>query len=316
MATLLLTAVGSAIAGPIGAAIGAMAGQRVDQAFLGGKGRQGARLADLAVQTSSYGSSIPRIYGQMRVSGTVIWATDLREERQKVSQGKGRPKTTVYSYSASFAVVLSARRAIRIGRIWADGKLLRGAAGDFKVKTGFRFHAGEGDQPVDPLIASAEGAEAPAYRGRAYVVFEDMALESFGNRIPMLSFEVFADEDGVTTAEIASDLSAGAILAWLRPTRLQGYIADGANVRAALAPFDSVENIELRDDGAMLEMNPSQARLSTSPGRLQALHQMATGARKWRGRGKVPQFFRRAPSSALRIYLATIKAGCRAWTFI
>lgn len=256
MATLLLTAVGSAIAGPIGAAIGAMAGQRVDQALLGGKGRQGARLADLSVQSSSYGARIPRIYGQMRVSGTVIWATDLHEERQKVSQGKGRPKATVYSYSASFAVLLSGRPAVRIGRIWADGKLLRGAAGDFKVETGFRFHSGAPDQPVDPLIASAEGAEAPAYRGRAYAVFEDMALESFGNRIPILSFEVFADEDGVTTADVASDLSAGLIHARLRPTRFQGYIADGANVRAALAPLDSVENIELRDNGSVLELDP------------------------------------------------------------
>ena len=157
MATLLLTAVGSAIGGPIGAAIGAMAGQRVDQALLAPKGRQGARLADLAVQASTYGARIPRLYGRMRVSGTVIWATDLREERQKVSQGKGRPKATVYSYSASFAVLLSARPIRGIGRIWADGTLLRGAAGDFKIETGFRFHSGALDQPVDPLIASAEG---------------------------------------------------------------------------------------------------------------------------------------------------------------
>ena len=85
MATLLLTAVGSAIAGPLGGALGALVGQRVDQALLGPKGRQGARLADLSVQSSSYGASIPRIYGRMRVSGTVIRATDLREERRKVS---------------------------------------------------------------------------------------------------------------------------------------------------------------------------------------------------------------------------------------
>ena len=42
--------------------------------------RRGPRLGDLAVQTSSYGSAIPRIYGRMRVAGTVIWATDLKEE--------------------------------------------------------------------------------------------------------------------------------------------------------------------------------------------------------------------------------------------
>src|SRR5213079_1940255 len=33
--------------------------------------------------------------------------------------------------------------------------------------------------------------EAPAYRGTSYVVFEHLALERFGNRLPQLSFEIF-----------------------------------------------------------------------------------------------------------------------------
>lgn len=256
MATLLLTAVGSAIGGPIGAAIGAMAGQRVDQALLGPKGRQGARLADLAVQASTYGASIPRLYGRMRVSGTVIWATDLREERQKVSQGKGRPKATVYSYSASFAVLLSARPIRGIGRIWADGTLLRGAAGDFKIETGFRFHSGAPDQPVDPLIASAEGAAAPAYRGRAYAVFEDMALESFGNRIPNLSFEVLADDGPVAVADVLVDLAGGDVDAAYSRT-LDGYVADGASVAAALAPLNDIAALDWTDRGTALHVGRS-----------------------------------------------------------
>ena len=246
MATLLLTAVGSALGGPIGAAIGAMAGQRVDQALFGPKGRQGTRLSDLAVQASTYGATVPRLYGRMRVSGTVIWATDLREERQKVSQGKGRPKATVYSYSASFAVLLSARPIRGIGRIWADGTLLRGAAGDFKVETGFRVHKGAADQPVDPLIAAAEGAATPAYRGRAYVVFEDMALESFGNRIPNLSFEVLAEEGPVPLDDILSDL----IDAQVDPAQeslLAGYVADGTSVAMALAPLNDVADLDWID---------------------------------------------------------------------
>ena len=77
MATLVLTAVGSAIGGPIGGAIGAIIGQQVDQNILfRPKGREGPRLQELAVQTSSYGSQIPRIYGKMRVAGTVVWATE------------------------------------------------------------------------------------------------------------------------------------------------------------------------------------------------------------------------------------------------
>ena len=135
MATLVLTAVGSAIGGPIGGAIGAIIGQQVDQNILfRPKGREGPRLQELAVQTSSYGSQIPRIYGKMRVAGTVIWATDLKETRSREGGGKGRPSTTVYSYSACFAVALSSRQIQNVGRIWADGKIFRGAAGDLGLR--------------------------------------------------------------------------------------------------------------------------------------------------------------------------------------
>ena len=47
--------------------------------------------------------------------------------------GKGKPKVTTYSYTASFAVALASRPIAGIGRIWADGNLLRGAAGDLKT---------------------------------------------------------------------------------------------------------------------------------------------------------------------------------------
>jgi hypothetical protein len=184
VATLILGAVGGIIGGAVGRLAGAVIGQQIDGRLLGPKPANGPRLSDLSIQSSSYGAPLPRLFGRTRVSGTVIWATDLLEERRRVSTGKGRPKQTVFSYAANFAVALSARPAGRIGRIWADGRLLRGAAEDFKTQTGFRFHGGSEDQAPDPLIAAREGAgQAPAYRGIAYAVFEDFALESYGNRI-------------------------------------------------------------------------------------------------------------------------------------
>ena len=111
MATLVLTVAGGLVGGPPGAAIGAMIGQQIDQNILfRPKARHGPRLGDLSVQTSSYGTQIPKIFGTMRAAGTVIWATDLVEHRSS-SGGKGQPKTVRYSYSASFAVALSARPA-------------------------------------------------------------------------------------------------------------------------------------------------------------------------------------------------------------
>ena len=240
MATLILTAVGRLFGGPVGGAIGAVLGQRVDQRLFAPKGRTGPRLTDLSVQTSSYGSAIPALFGKTRVSGTVIWATDLVETREKVKTGKGQPKQTVYSYAASFAVALSCRRIQRVGRIWADGNLLRGEAGDFKSPATFRLHTGEAGQPVDPLIASAEGVgQCPAYRGLAYAVFEDLQLGDFGNRIPSLSFEVFADDAPVSLGDVAESLAGPHIQANC-PTLLDGIAITGSSVRGVLEAITPV----------------------------------------------------------------------------
>ncbi len=232
MATLILTAAGSAIGGPIGGAIGAMAGQMIDSRLFAPKGRDGPRLTELAVQTSSYGAAIPQLFGTMRVAGTVIWSTDLIEHAAREGGGKGRGSTTRYTYSASFAVLLSARPVRSVGRIWADGTLLRGAAGDLKVPVKYRLHLGDEAQGPDPLIASAEGiGQAPACRGQAYVVFEAMPLEEFGNRIPSLTFEVEADAGPVACGTILDSVSAGAVDGREAVIPLGGYAAYGDTLR-------------------------------------------------------------------------------------
>lgn len=257
MATLVLTAVGTALGGPIGGAIGAVIGQSVDGALFAPKARQGPRLGELAVQTSSYGTPIPKLFGTMRAAGTVIWSTDLIERRSTSGGGKGRPKSVDYSYSASFAVALSARRVRAVRRIWADGKLLRGAAGDFKVKTRFRLYQGDEDQAVDPLIAAAEGAgAAPAYRGTAYAVFEELELAEFGNRIPSLTFEIEADEAAVALGAIAAELASGVRSGAGTPV-FGGYLASGGSVRATIEEAAELTDLVLADDGLLLELRGS-----------------------------------------------------------
>ncbi|MBO9712969.1 phage tail protein [Sphingomonas sp.] len=233
MATLVLTVVGGVVGGPPGAMIGAQIGNFIDREVLfKPKGRDGPRLTELGVQTSSYGTQIPKLFGTMRVAGSVIWSTDLIEHRSK-SGGKGQPTTTSYSYTASFAVALSARAILGVGRIWADGKLLRGSAGDFKTRCGFRLHLGGEDQAADPLIASAEGVGmAPAHRGIAYAVFEDLELGDFGNRIPSLTFEVTADADAVSAGSVLAEIGGGDLASEDGSQPLGGFAASGASVRA------------------------------------------------------------------------------------
>jgi hypothetical protein len=206
MTALLLSAAGSAMGGlfgPIGAmagrALGAMAGSAIDQSLFGrgrkrGQDREGPRLDDLSVQGSSEGAPIPVVYGMVRVTGEVIWATRHEETRTvEVERGGGKGlgrtgggvKSTTYSYFANVAVGLCEGPIAYISRIWVDGKPL-----DLSGLT-IRMHFGTETQSPDPLIQAKHGTpDVPAYRGLAYVVFERLPIAPYGNRIPQFSFEV------------------------------------------------------------------------------------------------------------------------------
>ncbi len=269
MATVVLTVAGGLIGGPFGASLGGLIGGAIDRQLLFKQGpREGPRLADLRVQTSSYGTAVPQLFGTIRVAGSVIWATDLIEHRATEGGGKGQPSTTSYSYTASFAVALSTRPILDVGRIWADGQLLRGAAGDFKVRTGYRLYTGAEDQPVDPLIASIEGAgTVPAHRGTAYAVFEDLELATFGNRIPQLSFEVIADAAPVAAGSVAQAL---------------GVAADGLST--PLAGFSAQDSLRTTLDalcaatGAWVQSDGNALTLQTGTGAARAMADSGVGA--------------------------------------
>ncbi|WP_158611030.1 phage tail protein [Aurantiacibacter spongiae] len=254
MATLVLTAVGTAIGGPLGGALGSLVGSRIDGALFAPADREGSRLRELAVTTSSYGSPVPRHFGTMRASGTIIWATDLVESSEETGGGKGRGSTTTYSYSISFAVALASRPIRAVRRIWADGNLLRGTAGDLKVAGTLRVYEGRRDQPVDPLIASAEGISCPAFRGLAYCVFEDLQLAEFGNRIPALTFEIVADDGDVSLAQMIAP--AAPVAAVHRDlTALIGYSDEGGPVLGLLSSVDRLYPIACDAGGETLAIS-------------------------------------------------------------
>ena len=262
MATLLLTAVGTAVGGPIGGAIGGLIGRQVDGAVLGNGAREGPRLKELAVTTSSYGQPIPRIFGRMRVAGTIIWATDLVESKRKEGGGKGKPSTTTYSYSASFAVSVSSTPIGRIGRIWADGNLLRGANGDLKVEGELRSYLGHGDDGIDPIIAADKGLSVPAFRDCSYVVFENLALGDFGNRIPALTFEVFGErENFVTLADLVpSGISSNAEMLEFA----KGIADDGSSIHGTLTVIDQAYPIACITENGTISLR-SKANIPPDP---------------------------------------------------
>jgi hypothetical protein len=225
----------------------------IDARLFAPRAREGPRLTDLAVQTSAYGTQVPRVYGTMRVAGCVIWSTDLIETRDRHRGGKGQPATVSYDYAASFAVALSTRPIVSVRRIWADGTLLRGAAGDWKTRTGCRLHTGGEGQARDPLIASLE-PDTPAYRGIAYAVFEQLPLGGFGNRIPSLTFEVVADAAPPTIGAVARDMAAGAVVGDGPADTLDGFAAAGGSVAGAIEVLADAAGAWLVPDGGAMRI--------------------------------------------------------------
>ena len=202
MATLVLSAAGAAVGAGfggsvlglsgavIGRAVGATIGRSIDQRILGvgSDAVEQGRVSRFSVSGASDGAAVARVWGRMRIGGQVIWASRFQETAQRSGGGgKGAPRSssTSYSYSVSLGIALCQGPALRLGRVWADG--IEIAAGSLDL----RFYCGDDAQMPDPKIEAVEGAgQAPAYRGVAYVVIEDLDLSRFGNRVPQFSFEV------------------------------------------------------------------------------------------------------------------------------
>lgn len=170
---------------------------------------EGPRLSDLRPQGSEYGRPIPIIYGTAAIQGNVIWQSDLVEVASEQG-GKGGPEVTNYTYYANFAVLIC-EGEVELGRIWAgpekrliwDGTNLEGGGS-------ITFYNGSTTQLPDPLMESYLGAgNVPAYRGWAYVVFENFPVANDGNRIPFLTIEV--GEIDTTSIDLGSSWSVGEV---------------------------------------------------------------------------------------------------------
>lgn len=210
MATLLLAAAGASIGGGfggsilglsgavIGRAVGATLGRVIDQKLLGSGSRavETGRVDRFRLMGASEGAPVGMVWGRMRVAGQVIWASRFKETARRTGGGKGAPPSpavTEYSYSVSLAVALCEGEITRVGRIWADGVEI--SPGDVS----FRVYPGSESQLPDPKIEVTEGVgKAPSYRGIAYVVFEDLQLGDYGNRVPQFSFEVVRAAQGAS----------------------------------------------------------------------------------------------------------------------
>lgn len=203
---------GFLVGGPIGAAIGFGIGGAIGTTVFSGGDTvvtKGPRLTDLKIQTSNYGLDIPKVYGTVRLAGNVIWGKDL-DEKRKIRHLDGDAEYWEYNYYGSFAVALCEGEIVGVKRIWLNSKLYR----DLSDSLGLSYdltkaaqrakrvavYVGNETQEADDTIAADLGAsDAPAYRGTAYLVFNDLSLKNYGNRLPDVTAEIVAGGSASST---------------------------------------------------------------------------------------------------------------------
>lgn len=210
--------------------LGFLAGSILGSLIFGGSSKGGPKLKDLHVTGSTYGAAIPWLWGTCRMGGNIIW-TYLLKQHAHHAGGKGGPATYTYSWTGAVGLCATDQTGPiqKILKIWADTKLVYDATGQSGItknipgsgggkgggghgdgnavvnggvanaynKLGrFRVYTGTQDQMPDPAYENLVGADqATANRGMAYIVFDDVDLENYGNRVPNWTFEVAGNND-------------------------------------------------------------------------------------------------------------------------
>lgn len=153
--------------------------------------------------------SIPLVFGLAKVRGRIIWAAPINKQKnvQKVSEtfyNTGQTKVVQnaeeYEYYLTCAVVIAAGPIDSVRNAYVNGEQI------LLSKYKHTLYFGTEDQLPDQTIQKYFGPSTPGMRGTAYIVFEDLPLEDFYNKIPNFEFEIFvrpcADDAGSHIKEI------------------------------------------------------------------------------------------------------------------
>ena len=207
--TIVGAVIGFFAGGPAGAVQGAAIGYGIGQGMTVTEldAVEGPRNTDLQVQTSQYGSFIPRVYGDFIITGNVFWVKGNAIKEVKHTEtieqgGKGggsEQDQTTYTYQTTLAIGICEGEVTGIRRIWADEVLIYDftsasilpAVASLKSSGSVNIFKGSESQLPSGAIEAEKGVgNVPAFRGMCYVVFNDFQLEEYGNRIPNFRFEV------------------------------------------------------------------------------------------------------------------------------
>lgn len=227
MGRLLVAAAGAIIGSFFGAPqLGFLAGNLLGSVLFPEKGPDGPRLENLDVTSSAFGQMIPHGYGTCRVNGNIIHGDRLKEVKHEGGKGMGGAQGTTYEYFWTGIASFGRGPADDVLRIWADTKVVfdkRPDRGQKTKKNSFKFRVllGTETQLPDRYVIKDMGAtDAIAYRGQVCIVFDNIPVADYGNRVPSWNAEVAWQSAGATSATGAT-LISGAV---------SGIASDGFSV--------------------------------------------------------------------------------------
>lgn len=185
--------VGGVYGAQLGFALGSYVGNAVDPQVI-----SGPKLGEGTGQTAQEGVYRPIVLGTAAVGGNIIHRGPevIVTDRQRQGKGGGPVVETERRYR-TFAIRIS-EPINGVLRIWQDEKLMYDMrynsvipAESVEFAERFRLYLGDEDQLPDPALEAYLGVgNVSAYRGTAYIVFENFDLTDFGDRIPNFRFEV------------------------------------------------------------------------------------------------------------------------------
>jgi len=269
---------------------------------------EGPRVDSRKFSSGQYNVSLPRIWATSWVSGNYDWGKDLIEVKRRRKTKGGKHNEYSYFADFSVVLTCHALAAVRRvkadGHLVFDlsgegpvtpfsfysadtgGKPLGGALlglagiayasgdqGQWLTSDWFSVYLGTDTQLPDPVIAAdidnrfGEGS-TPAYRGYGRIMFHNLPLEKFGNRVPQIEAEVqsviepVGPTKSLTTLYQAANFQFSHDFSIIATGETAGFTLIDTAARQAFgaAAFDPVLTygaFALREDGTLLGLSDS-----------------------------------------------------------
>lgn len=195
--------------GKIGRKIGSRAGGYLDDTLNDSSRTQRQQilspsdLVEIGLTTNDPDTTIPLIYGTMRVGGHILWVSPIETNVNKSDVFSGKwgifPQRDphYYTHSVSVAIAVCEGEIDRITNIYANDRLL---SSDLVV----RVYNGTATQSLDPLIRNDKGDTFPSLHHTAYAVIENVPIDLYQKNLPNFTFDVIKGSQ----PKIESDIKA------------------------------------------------------------------------------------------------------------